>query len=99
MNNRQKFYVILLSVIALFLLVSCKASESIKGTWHVQNDSGEISEMKITDSTITINDVELEAKQTASGKTEGKQYFEIEIGRVGKVHIIFPEKKIKLLLL
>lgn len=93
MNNKQMFYVILLNIITFFLLVSCKNSESIKGTWHVQNDSGEISKMTITDTTMIVNDVKLEVNQITSGKTEGKKYFEMEIGRVGRVHIIFPEKK------
>ncbi|MBM7690532.1 hypothetical protein BCR24_03110 [Enterococcus ureilyticus] len=72
MNNKQMFYVIVLNVITFFLLVSCKNSESIKGTWHVQNDSGEISEMIITDTTMTVNDVKLEVNQITSGTTEGK---------------------------
>lgn len=93
MNNKQKFYVILLNVITFFLLVSCKNSDSIKGTWNVQNDSGEVSEMTITDTTMTVNNVRLEVKQITSGTTEGKKYFEMEIGKVGRVHIIFPEKQ------
>ncbi|WP_339099684.1 hypothetical protein [Candidatus Enterococcus lemimoniae] len=99
MNNKQMFYVILLNVITFFLLVSCKNSESIKGTWHVENDSGEISEMTLTDTTMTVNDVKLEVNQITSGTTGGKKYFEMEKGRVGRVHIIFPEKKMIPLLL
>jgi len=72
MNNKQMFYVIVLNVITFFLLVSCKNSESIKGTGHVHNDSGEISEMIITDTTMTVNDVKLEVNQITSGTTEGK---------------------------
>lgn len=101
-------YLLFLAVL-MFVLIGCKGSKHIQGTWNVQNSVGESYELKITENKLleTFSNGsknELSYKQNAvgtkknlnlNGKSTNVSYHGLTDNHGNKYSLIFPNNKDK----
>lgn len=76
------------------LLVGCKGSKDIQGTWLVDNSFNQEGELVVTDKTFTLNGGEYEYKQNGLGNVNGIQYYTIDLedDKDKYLTFVFPTK-------
>ncbi|MBM7643750.1 hypothetical protein [Streptococcus loxodontisalivarius] len=92
MKKIKRISFALLAFTALLMLVACKGSAKIQGTWKAQDPSENNIEVVITDTSISIDGESSEYTQNGIGIVNGIHYYVIKPKDYDNYYsIIFPD--------
>ncbi|AUW96363.1 glycosyltransferase [Streptococcus pluranimalium] len=98
MKKFKSALVLVVLFMSIVLLVGCKGSKKIQGTWKAQDSTGKNSTIQFKENVVVIDNQEYDYKQNATGFKNQVSYYGIT--QNGEQYsIIFPEKNKNIALL